>query len=99
VRPLVILYFRRRGRKVPAGTPRIAGRVPGAAKPGAWPTRETKTPNLANDDNPSSYWESANNAFPQWLQVDLAAPTDVGRIVLATPSPSRSTRPAGASSG
>ena len=44
-----------------------------------------QTPNFANDDNPSSYWESANNAFPQWLQVDLGAPTDVGRIVLRLP--------------
>jgi hypothetical protein len=43
------------------------------------------TPNLANDDNPSSYWESANHAFPQWLQVDLGAPTAVGRIVIRLP--------------
>ena len=25
----------------------------------------------ANDGNQATYWESANNAFPQWLQVDL----------------------------
>ena len=43
------------------------------------------TPNLANDDNPGSYWESANHAFPQWLQVDLGAPTGVGRIVIRLP--------------
>jgi hypothetical protein len=43
------------------------------------------TPNFANDDNPSSYWESANNAFPQWLQVDLGTSTNVGRIVIRLP--------------
>jgi hypothetical protein len=43
------------------------------------------TPNFANDDNPSSYWESANNAFPQWLQVDLGSATNVGRIVIRLP--------------
>ncbi|MGW4523651.1 discoidin domain-containing protein [Amycolatopsis sp. NPDC004378] len=39
----------------------------------------------AVDGNPDSYWESANNAFPQWLQVDLGAATAVSRIVLAVP--------------
>jgi hypothetical protein len=40
----------------------------------------------AVDGNPGSYWESANNAFPQWLQVDLGAPTPVSRVVLRLPS-------------
>jgi hypothetical protein len=44
-----------------------------------------QTPNYANDNNTSSYWESANNAFPQWLQVDLGAATTVGRIVITLP--------------
>ncbi|MFI1091227.1 discoidin domain-containing protein [Streptomyces sp. NPDC020917] len=39
----------------------------------------------AVDGDPNSYWESANNAFPQWLQVDLGAPTGIGRIVLGLP--------------
>ena len=39
----------------------------------------------ANDNNTSTYWESANNAFPQWLQVDLGSATSVGRIVLDLP--------------
>ena len=42
-------------------------------------------PGNANDNNASSYWESANNAFPQWLQVDLGSATSVRRIVLALP--------------
>jgi hypothetical protein len=39
----------------------------------------------AVDGNANSYWESANNAFPQWLQVDLAAAASVGRVVLKLP--------------
>lgn len=42
----------------------------------------------AVDGDPGSYWESANNAFPQWIQVDLGAVTAVRRIVLTLP-PSR----------
>ena len=34
-----------------------------------------QTPNLATDGDANTYWESANNAFPQWVQVDLGAPT------------------------
>jgi hypothetical protein len=42
-------------------------------------------PSNANDNNTSSYWESTNNAFPQWLQVDLGAPTTVAKITLDLP--------------
>ncbi|WP_427884850.1 discoidin domain-containing protein [Kribbella sp. GL6] len=38
------------------------------------------------DGNQSSYWESANNAFPQWVQVDLGTATTAGRIVLQLPA-------------
>ncbi|MET0424119.1 MAG: discoidin domain-containing protein [Actinoplanes sp.] len=37
------------------------------------------------DGNPGTYWESANNAFPQWVQVDLGAAVTVGRVVLRLP--------------
>ena len=40
----------------------------------------------ANDGNQGSYWESANNAFPQWLQVDLGAAVAINRVVLKIPS-------------
>ncbi|HCT77402.1 MAG TPA: mycodextranase [Micromonosporaceae bacterium] len=40
----------------------------------------------AVDGNAGSYWESVNNEWPQWIQVDLGAPTTVGRIVLKLPS-------------
>ncbi|MEU4242288.1 discoidin domain-containing protein [Actinoplanes sp. NPDC026619] len=39
----------------------------------------------AGDGNASTYWESSNNAFPQWLQVDLGAATQVNQAVLKLP--------------
>ncbi|WP_405107121.1 discoidin domain-containing protein [Micromonospora sp. NBC_01405] len=39
----------------------------------------------AVDGNPASYWESANNAFPQSLTVDLGAARSVSRVVLKLP--------------
>jgi hypothetical protein len=54
------------------------------------PTTEsshTQTYIAANavDGDAGTYWESANNAFPQWLQVDLGTSTQVGRVVLKLP--------------
>ncbi|MFT7841084.1 discoidin domain-containing protein [Saccharothrix sp. BKS2] len=40
---------------------------------------------LAVDADPHSYWESANSAFPQWLQVDLGAVAAPTRLVLGLP--------------
>jgi hypothetical protein len=42
-------------------------------------------PGNANDDNTATYWESANNAFPQWLQADLGATRNVGSVTLKLP--------------
>ncbi|MEU4688233.1 CARDB domain-containing protein [Actinoplanes sp. NPDC023714] len=39
----------------------------------------------AGDSNANTYWESANNAFPQWLQVDLGTAADVNQAVLKLP--------------
>jgi hypothetical protein len=39
----------------------------------------------ANDGNADSYWESANNAFPQWLQADLGSTVSVNKAVLKLP--------------
>ncbi|SNY42846.1 galactose-binding domain-containing protein [Paractinoplanes atraurantiacus] len=39
----------------------------------------------AVDGDAGTYWESANNAFPQWIQVDLGAATTVSRLVLKLP--------------
>ena len=50
-------------------------------------------PGNATDGDPTTYWESTNNAFPQWLQVDLGAARSFSRIVLdLPPSSSWSTR-------
>ncbi|MER5732222.1 discoidin domain-containing protein [Streptomyces sp. NPDC002138] len=43
------------------------------------------TPSNANDGNRASYWESVNNAMPQWLQADLGASVRVDRVVLRLP--------------
>jgi hypothetical protein len=40
----------------------------------------------AVDNNQATYWESANNAFPQWLQVDLGSAQTVSRVVLQLPA-------------
>ncbi|TCO57964.1 discoidin domain-containing protein [Actinocrispum wychmicini] len=40
----------------------------------------------ANDGDQSTYWESTNNAFPQWLQLDLGASVSTNEIVLKLPT-------------
>jgi hypothetical protein len=44
------------------------------------------TSSAVTDGNQSSYWESANNAFPQWVQVDLGSAQSAGRVVLQLPT-------------
>jgi hypothetical protein len=50
------------------------------------------TPGNGNDGNRATYWESANNALPQWLQADLGSARRVDRVVLRLPDgwPTRS---------
>jgi hypothetical protein len=38
------------------------------------------------DGNQATYWESTNNAFPQWLRADLGASVKADRIVLKLPT-------------
>jgi hypothetical protein len=38
------------------------------------------------DGNQSTYWESTNNVFPQWVQVDLGSAQAAGRVVLQLPA-------------
>jgi len=38
------------------------------------------------DNDQGSYWESANNAFPQWVQVDLGSAQSASRVVLQLPA-------------
>ncbi|MFD7919977.1 discoidin domain-containing protein [Streptomyces sp. NPDC059740] len=39
----------------------------------------------AFDGDANSYWESANNSFPQWLQVDLGCTAALHRVVVKLP--------------
>jgi hypothetical protein len=45
----------------------------------------TQIPAAATDGDANTYWESANGAFPQWLQTDLGSAYDVGRVTLKLP--------------
>ncbi|MFJ5612681.1 choice-of-anchor D domain-containing protein [Streptomyces sp. NPDC093221] len=38
------------------------------------------------DGSQNSYWESANNAFPQWVQVDLGSAQSASKVVLQLPA-------------
>ncbi|GAB3429423.1 galactose-binding domain-containing protein [Flindersiella endophytica] len=40
----------------------------------------------ANDGNQATYWESANNAFPQWIQADLGSSVSINRLTLKLPA-------------
>jgi hypothetical protein len=39
----------------------------------------------AGDGNQTTYWESANNSFPQWIQADLGAAAGVNRVIMKLP--------------
>jgi hypothetical protein len=39
-----------------------------------------------NDANQATYWESNNNAFPQWIQADLGASVATNKVVLKLPT-------------
>ncbi|TCO56038.1 choice-of-anchor D domain-containing protein [Actinocrispum wychmicini] len=45
----------------------------------------TFVPSNATDGDANTYWESANNAFPQWVQVDLGKAYSIGTITLKLP--------------
>ena len=47
---------------------------------------QTYSPDNVKDSDQSTYWESSNSAFPQWIQVDLGASTAVDQLVLKIPA-------------
>jgi hypothetical protein len=47
---------------------------------------QTYVSSNVTDGNQSTYWESANNAFPQWIQVDLGSAQSASRVVLQLPA-------------
>jgi hypothetical protein len=42
-------------------------------------------PANTNDGDPDTYWESTDNAFPQWLEADLGKARAVGSVTLGLP--------------
>jgi len=50
-------------------------------------TQDGYPPSNMTDGNSGSYWESANNAFPQWATVDLGSVASVSKLVLELPPP------------
>ncbi|GIF77194.1 hypothetical protein Asi02nite_67120 [Asanoa siamensis] len=44
------------------------------------------------DGNQGTYWESTNNSFPEWVQVDLGSAQAVNRVVLKLPTSGWGTR-------
>jgi parallel beta-helix repeat protein len=46
---------------------------------------QSYVPSNTNDGNTSTYWESTNNAFPEWLEADLGSAQTVGSITLDLP--------------
>jgi hypothetical protein len=46
---------------------------------------QTYVPANTVDGNTSTYWESTDSAFPQWLQVDLGSTQSFSKIVLDLP--------------
>ncbi|GAA1527679.1 hypothetical protein GCM10009827_050930 [Dactylosporangium maewongense] len=69
------------GTGVTAGTTNLAlGKpVTSSSAQGGYPATN------AVDGDVNSYWESANNAFPQWIQVDLGTTSTVGKVTLRLP--------------
>ncbi|MGW5355965.1 discoidin domain-containing protein, partial [Streptomyces sp. NPDC004031] len=65
----------------PSGTTDLARGKPTAE------SSHTQTYGSGNavDGDQNTYWESANNAFPQWLQVDLGSALPVKRVVVDLP--------------
>ncbi|AQZ66308.1 putative secreted protein [[Actinomadura] parvosata subsp. kistnae] len=73
---------------VPAAAAQAAADVNLAAGKTATASSFTDVYRPANltDGNQATYWESANNAFPQWAQVDLGAAASLSKVVLKLPN-------------
>lgn len=70
------------GRVQAAGGPNLAAGKPATASSHA----DVYVASNATDGNPGTYWESANHAFPQWIQVDLGSAVPIDRVVLKLPA-------------
>jgi hypothetical protein len=69
------------GAGTPAGTNLAAGRATSeSGHTDVYPSSNV------TDGNQSTYWESGNNQFPQWIQVDLGSARSASRVVLRLPA-------------
>lgn len=74
-----------------AAVPRLAAAADGpnlaAGRPVTVSSTQSGYPGgNATDGNQGTYWESANHAFPQWIQVDLGRAVSVDELVLRLPA-------------
>lgn len=69
----------------PPSTPPPTGDLAAGRTATATTFADVYRPANLTDGNANSYWESANNAFPQWAQVDLGSGQSVRRVVLKLP--------------
>ncbi|MEU4240263.1 choice-of-anchor D domain-containing protein [Actinoplanes sp. NPDC026619] len=69
------------GSGIGSGTNIAAGRPATASSQ----VNTTQAATTTTDGDANTYWESNNNAFPQWLQVDLGAAYGVGKVTLKLP--------------
>ncbi|GAA1114102.1 glycosyl hydrolase family 28-related protein [Kitasatospora arboriphila] len=65
----------------PTGTGNVAQGKPATASS----SNQTYGAGNTVDGDANSYWESANNAFPQWVQVDLGCAVSLGKVTLKLP--------------
>ncbi|MEF2966612.1 carbohydrate-binding protein [Paenibacillus sp. M1] len=75
----------------PGGFPRSAQAADGPNLAAGKPVTESGHADVyvasnITDGNSATYWESTNNAFPQWAQVDLGSAVSVDQVVLKLPS-------------
>ncbi|UWE13838.1 discoidin domain-containing protein [Actinacidiphila bryophytorum] len=68
-----------------SGTTPAADLAAGRATSESSHTQNYTAANVTDTDR-GSYWESANNAFPQWVQVDLGSAQSISRVVLRLPA-------------
>ncbi|MFC3505510.1 CARDB domain-containing protein [Micromonospora krabiensis] len=88
------------GRPSPAGTTAAEGPAMAPAATNlalGRPTQESGHADVYDsskvvDGNAGSYWESVNNAFPGWVQVDLGSSQVVNQVVLKLPTAGWPTR-------
>ncbi|MGI5160547.1 discoidin domain-containing protein [Microbispora sp. CA-102843] len=73
------------GTPSPSPSPLPTGNLARGRTVTATSNTQTYVPANAVDGDANTYWESANNAFPQTLTVDLGASVTVGRVVLKLP--------------